>query len=101
MVFSLLDVVYVTIGILFVVKYFAYDNIKKPNSNTTNHLARDDNNKIVANLNDGDRIILYYHESGDSSLMDYNYDVKYDILNEYNITNYSHQQTDEIEVIYM
>lgn len=99
MVFSILDVVYVTIGILFVVKYFAYDNIKKPN--TSSHLIRDDNNKIVANLNDGDRIILYYEEYGDSSLMDYNYNVKYDILNEHNITNYSHQQTDEIEVIYM
>ena len=101
MVFSLFDVLYVTMGILFVYKYFGLNkNIKNKNTNNTS-LVKDDINYFITHHNDGDRMILYYEECGDSSMMDYNYNVKYDILNEYNITNYSHQQTDEIEVIYI
>lgn len=100
MVFSLFDVLYVTMGILFVYKYFGSKNIKNQNTNNTS-LVKDDINYFITHKNDGDRIMLYYEECGDSSMMDYNYNVKYDILNEYNITNYSYQQTDEIEVIYM
>jgi hypothetical protein len=100
MVFSLLDVLYVTMGILFVYKYFGSKNIKNQNTNNTS-LVKDDINYFITHHHDGDRMILYYEECGDSSMMDYNYNVKYDILNEYNITNYSHQQTGEIEVIYM
>jgi hypothetical protein len=99
MVFSLFDILYVTMGILFVFKYFGSNNIKNPNTNTS--LVTDDINYFITNHNDGDKIILYYEECGDSCMMDYNYDIKYDVLNEYNITNYSHQQTDEIEVIYI
>ena len=100
MVFSLFDVLYVTMGILFVYKYFGSKNIKNQNTNNSS-LVKDDINYFITHKNDGDRIMLYYEECGDSSMMDYNYNVKYDILNEYNITNYSYQQTDEIEVIYM
>lgn len=100
MVFSLFDVLYVTMGILFVYKYFGSKNIKNQNTNNTS-LVKDDINYFITHKNDGDRIMLYYEECGDSSMMDYNYNVKYDILNEYNITNYSYQQTDEIEVIYI
>lgn len=100
MVFSIFDVLYVTMGILFVYKYFGSKNIKNQNTNNTS-LVKDDINYFITHKNDGDRIMLYYEECGDSSMMDYNYNVKYDILNEYNITNYSYQQTDEIEVIYM
>ena len=100
MVFSIFDVLYVTMGILFVYKYFGSKNIKNQNTNNTS-LVKDDINYFITHKNDGDRIMLYYEECGDSNMMDYNYNVKYDILNEYNITNYSYQQTDEIEVIYM
>lgn len=100
MVFSLFDVLYVTMGILFVYKYFGSKNIKNSNTNNTS-LVKDDINYFITHKNDGDRIMLYYEECGDSNMMDYNYNVKYDILNEYNITNYSHQETHEIEVIYM
>jgi len=100
MVFSLFDVLYVTMGILFVYKYFGSKNIKNQNTNNTS-VVKDDINYFITHHNDGDRIMLYYEECGDSSMMDYNYNVKYDILNEYNITNYSHQQSGEIEVIYM
>jgi hypothetical protein len=41
MVFSLFDVLYVTMGILFVYKYFGFKNIKIPNTNNTS-LVKDD-----------------------------------------------------------
>ena len=100
MVFSLFDVLYVTMGILFVYKYFGSKNIKNQNTNNSS-LVKDDISHFITHKNDGDRIMLYYEECGDSSMMDYNYNVKYDVLHEYNITNYSYQQTDEIEVIYL
>jgi hypothetical protein len=100
MVFSLFDLLYVTVGILFVYKYFGSKNIKNQNTNNTS-VVKDDINYFITHHQDGDRIMLYYEECGDSCMMDYNYDIKYDVLNEYNITNYSHQQTDEIEVIYI
>jgi hypothetical protein len=103
MVFSLFDILYVTMGILFVFKYFGSNkNIKNPNTNTS--LVTDDINYFITEQNDGDRIILYYEECGDSCMMDYNYDIKYDILRDYNNThsNYdTNMETNEIEVIYM
>ena len=89
-------------GILFVYKYFGSKNIKHPN--TTTSLVKDDINYFITHRNDGDRIVLYYEECGDSTMMDYNYDVKYDILRDYNITHThedTNEQTNEIEVIYM
>jgi hypothetical protein len=102
MVFSIFDILYVTMGILFVFKYFGSKNIK--NQNTTTSLVTDDISYFITHHHDGDRMMLYYEECGDSSMMDYNYDVKYDILRDYNITHSNHNtnvETNEIEVIYM
>jgi hypothetical protein len=101
MVFSLFDILYVTMGILFVFKFFGSKNMINPN---TTSLVKDDINYFITHRNDGDRIVLYYEECGDSYMMDYNYDIKYDILRNYNNTNYNYDtnvKTNEIEVIYM
>lgn len=104
MVFSFLDILYVTMGILFVFKYFGSNNIKNPNTNST--LVKDDIHYFITNQNDGDKIILYYEECGDSCMMDYNYDIKYDVLRDYNNNNThsnhdTNEETNEIEVIYI
>ena len=104
MVFSLFDILYVTMGILFVFKYFGSKNIKHSNPKTNTSLVKDDINYFITNNNNGDKIILYYEECGDSCMMDYNYDVKYDVLRDYNITYPNHNtnvETNEIEVIYI
>lgn len=88
-------------GILFVFKFFGSKNMINPN---TTSLVKDDINYFITHRNDGDRIVLYYEECGDSYMMDYNYDIKYDILRNYNNTNYNYDtnvKTNEIEVIYM
>jgi len=102
MVFSLFDILYVTMGILFVFKFFGSKNMINPNTSTS--LVKDDINYFITHRNDGDRIVLYYEECGDSYMMDYNYDIKYDILRNYNNTHTredTNEQTNEIEVIYM
>jgi len=104
MVFSLFDILYVMMGILFVFKYFGSKNIKDSNPNTNTSLVKDDINYFITNNNNGDKIILYYEECGDSCMMDYNYDIKYDVLRDYNITYTNHNtnvETNEIEVIYI
>jgi hypothetical protein len=103
MVFSLFDILYVTMGILFVFKYFGSNkNIKNPNTNS--HVVTDNINYFITTHNDGDKIILYYEECGDSCIMDYNYDIKYDVLRDYNKTHFNDDvnvETNEIEVIYI
>jgi hypothetical protein len=89
MVFSMFDVIYITIGALLVIKYFrSNNNIKKINN-------------LSVKYNDGDKILLYYDECKENCIMDYNYDIKYEILRDYDKTNYTFTKDNEIEVVYI
>ena len=96
------DILFVIIGFLLVIKYFTYVNNKKKYIEPS--LMTNRNNKYIKKYNDGDKIILYYDVCDDNCMMEFNYNVKYDVLRDYN-KNISDEdftnQNDEIEVIYI
>jgi len=96
MAVSLFDILVVMMGLLVVVKYFTSTNNKK--TYIENPLVTKKNNKYIKKYNDGDKIILYYDVCDDNCMMEFNYNVKYDILHDYNQTQ---TNENEIEVIYI
>jgi hypothetical protein len=104
MVVSLFDILYVTMGILFVFKYLGFTDKNMKNHNTNTTTVTDDINYFIINHNDGERIILPYQQYEDNYMMNCNYNIKYDILHDYNNTHYNYDtnvKTNEIEIIYM
>ena len=96
MAVSLFDILVFIIGFLVVVKYFTSTNNKK--TYIENPLVTKKNNKYIKKYLDGDKIILYYDVCDDNCMMEFNYNVKYDILHDYNQTQ---TNENEIEVIYI
>ena len=89
MVFTTFDIIYIVIGFLLLIKYF------RSNNNTKKY------NNLSIKYNDNDKILLYYDECKENCIMDYNYDIKYEILRDYHNTNNTIEQNSEIEVIYI
>jgi hypothetical protein len=96
MAVSLFDILVIMMGFLVVLKYFTSTNNKK--RYIENPLETMKNNKYIKKYNDGDKVILYYDVCDDNCMMEFNYNIKYDILHDYNQTQ---TNENEIEVIYI